>query len=223
LPKVLIAEDDALLRDNLHELLQSDNFLVDAIGNGDEALAYLRSFSYDLMILDWDLPGLSGVQICREYRATGGVCPILILTGKSKIEDKEAGLDAGADDYLTKPFHPKELKARLRALLRRPANLVNEKMVVNDIVLDSASRTVTKAGQAVALQPMEFSLLEFFMRHPGEVYNCDALAKRVWDSDSDVSTDAIYASIGRLRKKIDSQSTSSLIHNIHGVGYKFQP
>jgi two-component system, OmpR family, manganese sensing response regulator len=221
LPKVLIAEDDVALCENIEQLLQAEQFLVDAVLDGDEAMAYLQSFSYDLMILDWDLPGLSGVEICRRFRMSGGMTPILILTGKSSVDDKTTGLDAGADDYVTKPFHPKELQSRIRALLRRPASIMGERLNLHGLTLDEPNRTVTKDGKVVDLQPLEFVLLAFFMKHCGQVYSSDDLARRVWDSDSDVSTDAIYASIRRLRKKIDTPGEPSLIVNMHGIGYKF--
>lgn len=219
---MLLAEDDVALCENVEQLLCAQGFLVDAVIDGSDAMVYLKSFAYDLLILDWDLPGLSGVEICKQFRMSGGMTPILILTGKSSVDEKSIGLDAGADDYVTKPFHPKELQSRIRALLRRPANVIGERMTAHGLTIDETERTLTKDGKSIELQPLEFALLLFFMKNRGQIFSADSLAKRVWDSDSDVSTEAIYASLRRLRKKIDTEGSPSLIVNLHGIGYKFQ-
>jgi DNA-binding response OmpR family regulator len=146
-----------------------------------------------------------------------------MLTGKNAISEKEAGLDSGADDYLTKPFNMKELSARLRALLRRPAGVVENVLKVRDIEMDPARYLVTKAGTEIQLLPKEFSLLEFFMRHPNQVFSSDALIQRVWHSDSDATGDAIRTCLKRLRKKLgDNDEKEPIIQTVHGVGYRMR-
>jgi two-component system, OmpR family, response regulator len=177
---------------------------------------------YDVIVLDWDLPGATGVEICTSFRAKGGNTPIIMLTGKSTLRDKEEGLDSGADDYLTKPFHIKELSARIRALLRRPLSVTGNTLKVGDITLCPISYKVTKAEQEVQLLPREFALLEFLMRHPGQVFGAEALLDRVWNSDSEASPDALRTCMKRLRKKIESPEGDSIIKTVHGVGYKLE-
>jgi len=219
--KLLIVEDDKTLCATLHEWLRMKNYTVEMVHAGDDALEHLSAFEYDLVILDWDLPKVSGVEICRKFRATGGVTPILMLTGKGSVHEKEEGFYAGADDYLTKPFHAQELIARVHALLRRPTAFVGPVLSVRNVVLDTNKRRVTRDGAEIQFQPMEFTLLEFFMRHPGQVFSTEALMRRCWDSNAEISLDAIYTCIGRLRRKLDLPGQPSLITTVHGVGYGF--
>lgn len=219
--KILIVEDDKVLCANLSEWLKMKNYTVEMVHSGDEAMEYLRSFEYDAIILDWHLPELSGVDICRQFRAEGRATPILMLTGKDTIQNKEEGFDAGADDYLTKPFHAQELVARVHALMRRPAAYKGSKISIRGIVIDTTTRRAVRDGVEVHLQPMEFMLLEFFMRHPGQVFSSDALMHRCWDSETEISLDAIYTCIRRLRRKLDVEGKPSLITTKHGLGYGF--
>ena len=159
----------------------------------------------------------------EEFRASGGNAPVLMLTGKDSISDKELGLDTGADDYLTKPFHGKELTARIKALLRRPPNLVSDVLKVGDLVLERADFRVTRNGQEVRLLPKEFALLEFFMRYPNRVFSAEALLERVWVSESEATVDAVTSCIKRLRKKLEIDGDKSPISTVHGVGYKLVP
>jgi two-component system, OmpR family, manganese sensing response regulator len=218
--KVLIAEDDAGLSDSLEQILSADGHVVDSVMDGQIADDHLKTYTYQLIILDWDLPSLSGVEILKRFRVRGGITPVLILTGKSAIAEKEEGLDAGADDYLTKPFHPRELRARLRALLRRPAQITGDKVTVRNIEFDSVKHEVTKDGLPVKMTALEGDLLEFFMRHPGETFSIESLLRGVWQSEAEVSDYAIYAAIKRLRKKLDSEGQASIISNVHGIGYR---
>ncbi len=219
--KILIVEDDKILCANLNEWLRMKNYTVEMVHSGDEAMEYLRSFEYDAIVLDWNLPGMSGVEICRQFRAGGGSAPVLILTGKDTIQNKEEGFDAGADDYLTKPFHAQELVARLHALMRRPAPYKGSTISIGGIVIDTTIRRALRDGVEIHLQPMEFMLLEFFMRHPGQVFSSDALMQRCWNSENEISLDAIYTCIRRLRRKLDVEGRPSLITTKHGVGYGF--
>lgn len=219
--KILIVEDDQELAGVLQDWLVSEHHVVDTVDNGAEADQMLRHYAFDLLVLDWDLPGMPGVQVCKNFRTRGGLTPILMLTGKSEIKDKTVGLDAGADDYLTKPFHPDELSARVRALLRRPAPVsATNELKAGDLLLEPNTYRVTRAGKELRLLPKEFALLEFLMRHPNVVFSADALIDRVWSSESDASPDTVRTNIKRLRQKIDIEGERPMILTVHGVGYK---
>ncbi len=220
--KVLLVDDDIEILEKVADFLSFERYTVDTVANGRDALEHLRVYKYDVIILDWHLPLISGVQVCRDFRAQGGSTPILMLTGKSDILDKEQGLDAGADDYLTKPFHVRELSARLRALLRRPGAVTGCLLKIGHLELDPAGYTVRADGTEVQLQPLEFALLEFFMRHPGQVFPPQALLDRVWSSGSDATVDSVRTCVKMLRKKIDLAGQESIIYTVHGVGYKLE-
>lgn len=205
------------------DCLKAQNYLVDHVANGSEALERLKFFDYDLIVLDWQLPGMAGVDVCSNFRSRGGTTPVLMLTGKRSVDDKEQGLDAGADDYLTKPFQPRELTARLRALLRRPQGSVSKTLKARDLELDPSTHKVTRAGNDINLLPKEFALLEFLMRHPNQVFSGEALIDRVWSTDSEATSTAVRINVNRLRGKIDSKDEPSFISTVHGVGYRFDP
>ncbi len=221
--KILVVEDDLDLCEMTVEWLGFEHHTVEAVHNGRQGYEHLQSYAYDLVILDWDLPEMAGIEICSKYRLSGGSTPIIMLTGKGAIKEKETGLDAGADDYLTKPFHMKELSARIRALLRRPQALTTNVLKAGDISLEPSTYHVTKGGIEIGLLPKEFAMLEFLMRHPGQVFSAEALLDRVWKADSDASPDAIRTCLKRLRKKIDGADGTSVIRTVHGVGYKLEP
>jgi two-component system response regulator PhoP len=222
--KILLAEDDEALAVTIKNWLEFERNIVEAVTDGASAFENLTAFEYDVAILDWDLPNMTGVQVCQKYRARGGSTPIILLTGKNTVQDKEEGLDAGADDYLTKPFHPKELAARLRAMIRRATNFAPDVVSAGPLTLDREKRLVHMNGEPVHLQPMEYTLLEFFMKNPNQVFSPETLLQRVWDASSDVSLDAIYTCIRRLRKKLDKNKTGeSIIRTVHGVGYGINP
>lgn len=205
------------------EWLAISNHKVDVVNTGEDAVHYMEAFSYDIILLDWEMPGLSGVDVCRKFRDRGGTTPLLMLTGRKAIEHKEEGLDAGADDYLTKPFDVRELGARIRALLRRPTQLNVDALNARNISLDPKSRKVHKDGREIPMQPMEYALLEFFMKHPNEVFKQEMLLRRLWDSDAEVSPEAIYSCIRRVRKKLDDPGEKSIISSVYGAGYRFEP
>lgn len=218
--KILVVEDDKELSSVIHDYLRAENYTVDVIGDGSEAEHLLRQFTYDLIIMDWELPNLAGVELCRRFRAAGGTTPLVMLTGRQTIPDRINGLDAGADDYLTKPFDMGELSARVRAHLRRPPQTVSKILTARHIEITPETFTVRANGQEVHLVPKEFALLEFLMKHPGQVFSAEALINRIWPSDSESSPDAIKTHINRLRKKLDVPGEKSLFRTVHGMGYK---
>lgn len=224
MPKVLLVEDDKDLTQVIYEWLTSQNYGLEIAHDGLSGYEYLRQGYFDIIILDWDLPGMTGMEILKKYRANKGTCPVLMLTGKTNIEEKEEGLDSGADDYLTKPFSMRELSARLRALSRRPLDTVSEVLKVGEIELDTVKHKVSRAGSDVHLLPKDFALLEFLMRHPDEVFSTETLIQRVWNFDSDATSDAVRTSIKRIRKKLDESDDedTSIIENVRRIGYRLK-
>ena len=220
--KILVLEDNEEQSSFIVELLKSERYLVDLVTDGNAADIQLRCMEYDLLILDWQTPMMTGVEVCRRYRSRGGKAPVIMLTAKMSETDKEAGLDAGADDYLTKPYSLKELLARLRAHLRRTSNYQGEVFSARGITLDPKSFVVTKDGAEVILLPKEFALLEFFIRNPDQVFSAEALMSRIWESESESSTNALRTTMRRLRQKLGEDSSESVIENVHGVGYRLR-
>lgn len=220
--KILFVEDDQGLAEMVLEWLICERHSIEHISDGQTGLDYLQYGKYDLAILDWTLPGKTGLDICKQHRANGGTTPVIMLTAKGAENDKELGLDSGADDYLTKPFSVKELSARIRALLRRPPNTLANILEIKDLSLDSVKHTVTKAGTNIQLLPKEFTLLEFFMRHPDEIFSSEALLDRIWHSDSEATPDAVRTCLKRLRRKIDGDlaENQSYIQTVPKLGYK---
>lgn len=221
--KVLIVEDDKQLSALIVDWLNGEKYATEAVYKGSDGLERLQFYKYDVVILDWDLPGLSGVEVCRRYRDEGGTTPILMLTGKNEITEKAEGLDSGADDYLTKPFDVVELSARLRALLRRSGSVNKTVLTAGNLSLDPVSRKVTLNDKEVDLQPKEYSLLEFLMRHPNQPFNAEAIMDRVWTASSDAAPDTVRLHVMRLRNKIDEPGKESLIRTLHRVGYMLVP
>jgi DNA-binding response OmpR family regulator len=221
--KILVVEDDKALCQVLHDSLKLDNYLVETSHEGVDALQRLQLYTYDLVILDWDLPVLSGIEICRKLRAAGKHAPILMLTGKSDMTAKEKGFETGVDDYLTKPFELKELKLRVKALLRRPSARLEEGVNLGGLVLKPAEHKVIRDGEELQLSPKEFGLLEYLMRRPNEVCSSDHLLKAVWTMEEIAGPEVIRQHLKNLRAKIDVKGKESLIQTVFGVGYKFVP
>ncbi|MBX9688451.1 MAG: response regulator transcription factor [Candidatus Obscuribacterales bacterium] len=219
--KILVADDEKDLRNAMVIALESQNFLVDSAADGVAALDLLSVSDYDVIVLDWDMPGATGPEICRKYRSSGGKAAVIILTGKRSVEEKEEGLDSGADDFLTKPIHHRELFARVRSALRRSSSF-SDVLEADDLVLDPARHSCRRGELEIELLPKEFALLEFFMRHPDTVFSPEALLERVWPTDSETSPDMIRKYVSKLRDKVDSKDKPSLIRTVHGVGYRFQ-
>ena len=222
--RLLLIEDDVELVSMIAEWLSAE-YAVDTAVDGQEGLDKLRNAEYDLIVLDWRLPKVSGIDVCRQYREDGGKTPIIMLTGRSSVADREEGLDGGADDYLVKPFSMRELTSRLRALRRRGNLISNQLLVAGDITLDAGKHRVTKGDLTVHLLPKEFALLEFLMRHPDEVFSSDNLLARVWSTDADTGANAVRTSIKRIRQKLDDDNcddSQSIIENIPRVGYRLK-
>lgn len=215
--KIFAVEDDENVLSGLKKLLEYEHHAVETCSDGREASLHLRTFPYDLIILDWQLPNMAGVEICKQFRQSGGKTPVLMLTGKNTIEDKEFGFDSGADDYLTKPFDSRELTARVKALLRRPPDMSASVLSAGNLTLDTAKYRVTIGTEAVDLLPKEFQLLEFLLRHPNHAFGAEDLLNRVWPSESESTPEALRSTVKRLRKKVDPEG--KLIETLHGVGY----
>jgi DNA-binding response OmpR family regulator len=219
--KVLLVEDDGNVSDAVQEVLRFEGYIVDAVDNGQDALYRLKYHSYDLMIIDWGLPDMTGIEVCAQYRQAGGTVPILMLTGRGGIDDKVTGLDYGADDYLTKPFDTDELTARVRAILRRPRAMLSTVLEAHGLQLNTASQTVTLNSIEVILQAQEFALLECLLRHKNQVLSIESLIDKVWSTDSEVSPDAVRQCVTRLRKKLD-KSTVPIVTTVVGLGYSIK-
>ncbi len=221
--KILFVDDDDNLCSVLTMWLKAENHAVEAVLTGNEALERLRFYTYDLIILDWGLPDVSGLEILKEYRANSGHAPILFLTGKGAVSEITMALDSGADDYLGKPFDMKELLARIRAILRRPPRTSTDVLVAGPLILNLKTFQLTKNGSDVFIIPKEFALLEFFMKHPNEVFNIDTLMERLWPSEAEASPEVVRTYISRLRQKLESPGEATMFHTVHRVGYKFVP
>jgi DNA-binding response OmpR family regulator len=217
--RVLVAEDDAALRAVLDRGLRENGYTVDGVADGDAADLYLRSYDYDVAILDWRMPGLSGLEVVEHIRGQGIRTPILMLTARDAMADRISGLNSGADDYLVKPFEFGELVARLRALQRRPALSVGARLECGDLAFDPDLREVTMGGTAIDLTWTELGLLELLLRRVPSVVSRRAMALHVWDNEADaVGSNTIDVHVGRLRAKI-AESTAK-IETVRGTGYR---
>lgn len=218
--RILIVEDEPDLRGLISQWLVKDNHLVESTEDGLDALIRMENTNFDVVILDLMLPSLDGLEICKRYRKNGGQAGIIMLTAKGHVDDKETGLDAGADDYMTKPFQLKELAARVRAILRRNHEQTGAIVKFRDLEIDFKEFKVLKGGADIHLLPKEFRLFEFFLRHPHQVFSAEELLASVWEQETEALLDTVRGHITRLRKKLDSPERASIIATIHGVGYR---
>ncbi len=218
--KVLIVEDDPEICTTVKDWLENQLHTVEVVGCGEDALEYLKTYDFDVIILDLYLPDIDGLEVLQKYRAKGGVARVLILTGRNEVRDRERGLDLGADDYLGKPFHPRELAARLRALIRRNTMGSSTQLAVGRFVLDLTTLKLLRNGEAIQLLPKEFTLMELFMRNPDQVFHPEQILQKIWSADTETSPETLRVHIKRLRDKIDIEGTPSPIQNIKGMGYK---
>lgn len=220
--KILIVEDDRILRELVKAYLTASEHVVDAVDCGKMAQIRLSEDEYDLIILDWMLPDIPGPEICRCYRNRGGQAPILFLTAKSDKRDKATGLDAGADDYLVKPFEQIEFQARVRALLRRRNSWQGNILKLNDLELDTERQLVSRGGREIKLRPKEFALLELLVRNAGKSFTAETLFRKLWHSDSESSLETVRMHVMSLRKKLELEGEQPLIYSSRGLGYRLE-
>jgi DNA-binding response OmpR family regulator len=218
--RILVAEDDAPLADFLRQRLVQEQFAVQLASTGNDAQRLAVDQSFDLVLLDLNLPGTGGLDVLRSIRSSKPDLPVVVVTGSAMVEERVRGLDAGADDYVAKPFAFAELAARIRAVLRRGGRPANAVLTVADLALDRVSHTVQRGGHAIELSPKEFSLLEFLMRHAGQPVTRTAIVEQVWKLNFDTMTNVVDVYINYLRRKLDTGASHPLIRTIRGVGYQ---
>jgi len=227
--RVLLVEDEPDLGKAIERTLKQEKYIVDWALDGSEAWEYLDSqwTQYNLAIFDWLLPGLSGLELLRRLRAKPNALPVLMLTAKDRMEDKVAGLDAGADDYLVKPFGMAELLARLRALQRRSPQIQPQQLQVGNLVIDCGNRTACHLerhgkNQIISLTNKEFQLLEYLMKHPNQIVTTDQIRNQIWEASADTFSNVVAAQVRLLRRKLESVGCANLIETVHGVGYRMR-
>ncbi len=214
--RVLLVEDDKLLAEGIEVALSLDHYVVDSVDTGEHALHALENEQFDLLVLDLGLPGISGYELLTQVRNNKNMTPVLILTARDHIDDKVKGLDLGADDYLLKPFDVAELKARMRALLRRPGGDRTPELVINDLSIDPQAHRVTRASKTISLSPKEFALLHELAMHKGRILSKEQLTTLVYGWSDDPDSNSIEVHIHNLRKKIGA----GIVETVRGVGYR---
>ncbi len=218
---ILVVDDDARLRNALRRVLVSHGFEVEVAENGTAALARIRARSFDAVVLDVMMPGSDGIEVCEQLRTDGDQLPVLMLTARDAVRDRVAGLEAGADDYLVKPFANEELVARVRALLRR-AGAGSETVAFADLELDLLTRDARRGGREIELSATEFELLEFFLRHPRQVLARGLIYERVWGYDASLVSNSLDVFVGHLRRKLEAGGERRLIQTVRGVGFSLR-
>ncbi len=222
--RILLIEDDIALNASLKTSLESVGYAVTSFNDGLEGERHLmvNAMDYDMAVIDWMLPGKSGVEICHAARSHSITLPVLMLTGKDTTKDKVSALDAGADDYLTKPFSLDELLARIRALMRRPRETQSTEVLFGDITLNTSTRKVYRNGKEISLTLKEFSILEYLARHPNQVLTRDEVLDHVWDYNFTSFSNIMDVHINNLRKKLNKDNKINYIETVRGVGYRFK-
>ncbi len=218
--RILVAEDDAPLADSLRQQLVQEQFAVQLASDGIEAQRLAANQAFDLVILDLNLPGTAGLDILRNIRSHKPDLPVMVVAGSSQVEERVRGLDAGADDYVAKPFAFAELAARIRAVLRRGNRPASAVLTIADLAVDRVSHTVQRAGHNIELSPKEFALLEYLMRHAGQPVTRTAIVEQVWKLNFDTMTNVVDVYITYLRRKVDTGYDHALIRTVRGVGYQ---
>jgi DNA-binding response OmpR family regulator len=218
--RILVAEDDRPVASFLKKGLEAEHYAVDIVADGQEALYMAEEYDYDLLLLDLVLPKMDGLQVLRQVRTREKSLPVLVLTGRSRVEDRVKGLDLGADDYLTKPFAFRELTARVRALLRRGNGATGFNLQVEDLQMNLVERTVRRGDRRIELTPKEFALLEYLMRNAGRAVSRPMIIEHVWNFSFDTMTNVVDVYINYLRKKAEEGLEQKLIHTVRGVGYR---
>ena len=220
--RVLIAEDETTIARALKAMLEHSNYAVDAVQNGNDALDYIRSIHYDALILDIMMPGRDGIDVLKTVRAEGNATPALFLTAKAEIADRVAGLDAGADDYLPKPFAASEFLARVRALVRRSGAYAPSALHLGNCTLDCGQYLIKTEFDEARLNNKEYQLAELFFRHPRQIFSSEHLMEKIWETDSETEIDVIWTYIGFLRKKLKQIGANVEIRTIRGAGYAME-
>jgi len=215
--KILIVEDESRLAEAVRDWLTAEGHLVEVALDSRLALQSLDRKQFDVILLDLLLPGLNGLELCRQYRNNGGTARILIVSAKANNVDIEAGLDAGADDYLTKPFDLKILLARIRALMRRSVSMIGNQLVLGDLIVDTSTHQVWRGDQEVKLLPQEFALLELLMKQPNKIFSPDQLIQSLWNGKASIHN--VRTHVKTLRRKIDLPGHRPMLTTLHGVGY----
>ena len=217
--RLLVVEDEENLRTVIRKRLMKEGYSVDACGDGQEARDYMAVSPYDTVILDIMMPKMSGMEVLKKMRAGGDQTPVLFLTAKDGIEDRVKGLDSGADDYLVKPFAFEELLARIRVMIRRQSDSASDEMTLADLTVDAGKHSVTRGGKAIELSAKEFAVLEYLMRHQGQVLSREQIEQHVWDFDYEGGSNMVDVYIRYLRRKLDEGYEKKLIHTVRGAGY----
>lgn len=220
--RILVVEDEQRIAIFIKQGLEEEGYAVDVACDGEEALDWAAMVDYDLIVLDVLLPKKNGIQTCRDLRAQGNKVPVLMLTARDAVEDRVRGLDSGADDYLVKPFAFQELLARIRALLRRSGEVKTTRLQVGDLLLDTLTHRATRGERAIELTAREYAILEFLMRHAGQVLSRTQIAEHVWNYDFYSTSNVVDVYIRYLRRKVDEGFDVNLIETVRGVGYKIE-
>ncbi len=220
--RLLIIEDEEAVRQQLSDYFTQQKFVIDSAADGKDGSYYAMEFDYDLAIIDIGLPFKDGITIIKELRAAGKSYPVLVLTARGNWQDKVNGLEAGADDYLVKPFHAEELRARANALIRRAAGNASPVLIFGPINIDTAAKTVTISGNSIELTSYEYNTLEYLALHAGEAISKTELTEHLYHQDFERDSNVIEVFVGRLRKKIDPENTIKPIKTVRGQGYRFQ-
>jgi DNA-binding response OmpR family regulator len=221
--RLLVIEDDLRLNLALKRNLTDAGYAVDAAYDGEEGQAFAESTSYDAIILDVMLPKQDGIAVCRALRRQHIITPVVMLTARDAVADRVLGLDSGADDYLVKPFAFQELLARLRALLRRNAPEKQGHLSVGDLIADPATHTVERGGQPIKLNPKEFALLEYLLRHPNQILSREQIESHLWNYDAISASNVVDVYVARLRRKVDDPYPIKLLETVYGFGYRLRP
>lgn len=217
--KLLLVDDDARYSGELKALLARQNFHVETAGDAKDALQLLQHFSFDFVLLDWNLPDMTGLQVCQTYRGSGGRTPIIFLTGRHDINDKEAALDTGGDDYITKPFDVRELLARMRSIERRTTNMQFDKLCVQGVELDPKLRIAKHQDQRVRLSQIETEILEYLLKHPNSYHTAAQLFEAIWPLDTETTDDVVRVHVKLLRRRLIQIGADKLIETVRGAGY----
>jgi len=220
--RLLVVEDEGGIASALRQGLSEQGYAVDVARDGEQGRDHALAATYDVILLDILLPKLDGLSLLRDLRKRGMTTPVLLLTARDAVDDRVAGLDAGADDYLVKPFSFSEVMARIRALLRRPVLRAGDRLVTGDVAMDLGARTVTRGTQPVTLTPREFAVLEYLLRHPGQALSRTQIAEGVWSWEFHGESNVVDVYIGYLRRKLDEEGVPSIIETLRGYGYRLR-